>query len=46
MRVSEGVPFGRIAKLWFWNVENMSVIAFKEDDINRKYVLIMSEWTI
>lgn len=45
MRVSEGVPFGRIAKLYNPEMfqEHESVIVFTRDDINRRYTSIMDE---
>ena len=45
MRVSEGVPFGRIAKPYDPEMfqEHENVIVFTRDDINRTYVSIMAE---
>lgn len=45
MRVSEGVPSGRFAKLYNPEIfqENESVIVFTRDDINRIYRSIMGQ---
>jgi hypothetical protein len=45
LRVSEGVPFGRFAKLYNPEMfqEHESVIVFTRDDINRTYISIMAE---
>ena len=45
MRVSEGVPFGRIAKLYNPEMfqEHENVVVFTRDDINRTYTSIMAE---
>lgn len=45
MRVSEGVPFGRIAKLYDPEMfqEHEEVIVFTRNDINRTYTSIMAE---
>ncbi len=45
MRVSEGVPFGRNAKLYNPEMfqEHENVIVFTRDDINRTYTSIMAE---
>ena len=45
MRVSEGVPFGRIAELYNPEMfqEHETVIVFTRDDINRTYTSIMAQ---
>ena len=45
MRVSEGVPFGRIAELYNPEMfeEHENVIVFTRDDINRRCTSIMKE---
>ena len=45
MRVSEGVPFGRVAELYNPEMfhEHENVIVFTRDDINRTYFSIMAE---
>ncbi len=45
MRVSEGVPFGRIAELYNPEMfqERDTVIVFTRDDINRTYTSIMAQ---
>ena len=45
MRVSEGVPFGRIAELYNPEMfqEHETVIVFTRDDINRRYISIMAQ---
>ena len=45
MRVSEGVPFGRIAELYKPEMfqEHETVIIFTRDDINRTYTSIMAQ---
>lgn len=45
MRVSEGVPFGRIAELYNPEAfnEHENVIVFTRDDINRMYTSLMAE---
>jgi hypothetical protein len=45
MRVSEGVPFGRIAELYNPEMfqEHETVIVFTRDDINRTYTSIMTQ---
>ncbi|MGF7118614.1 hypothetical protein [Methanobacterium oryzae] len=45
MRISEGVPFGRIAKLYDPEMfqEHEEVIVFTRNDINRTYNSIMAE---
>ena len=45
MRVSEGVPFGRIAELYNPEMfeEHENVIVFTRDDINRRCTSIMAE---
>ena len=45
MKVSEGVPFGRIAELYNPEMfqERETVIVFTRDDINRTYTSIMAQ---
>jgi hypothetical protein len=45
VRVSEGVPFGRIAELYNPEMfqEHETVIVFTRDDINRTYTSIMAQ---
>ena len=45
MRVSEGVPFGRIAELYNPEMfqEHETVIVFTRDDVNRRYTSIMEQ---
>ena len=45
MRVSEGVPFGRIAELYNPEMfkKHETVIVFTRDDVNRRYTSIMEQ---
>ncbi|MGZ7116561.1 MAG: hypothetical protein ACXVHS_03810 [Methanobacterium sp.] len=45
MRVSEGMPFGRIAELYDPEMfqEHETVIVFTRNDINRRYTSIMAQ---
>lgn len=45
MRVSEGVPSGRIARLYNPEIfqEHETVIVFTRDDVNQRYTSIMAE---